>query len=208
MSVMVETEKLIDACRVPETVPSGTFGPWKISRHFVADTLARGFFGFRPYNYMTILSRMTMATMHERDGEVVMEDSPRELRRHLPILLAARGNILVSGLGLGCVVRGLLSKPAVRHIDVVEIDSHILHHVGQEFQNKRVTLHHGNAETIPWPDGKRWDFAWHDVWSEEENLSIVHARLMLRYKKMCNRQGAWMMPRWSKRLMKGSRILK
>lgn len=147
-----------------------------------------------------MLARDTMATLHRGLGEVVMEDSPRELRRHLPILLAASGRVLVSGLGLGCVLRGLLSKPDVEHVDVVEIDPAILELCGAQFAgDPRVTLHLGDAESIWWATGTRWDFAWHDVWSETEALDIVHARLLARYDDWCPVQGAWQFPRIVKR---------
>jgi hypothetical protein len=61
--------------------------------------------------------------LEQDDGrvyEVVMEDSPRELRRHLPIWMHAHGRVLVTGLGLGCVVRGLLASPHVEYIDVAK----------------------------------------------------------------------------------------
>jgi hypothetical protein len=40
---------------------------------------------------------------------------------------------------LGCVVRGLLSKPEVERIDVVEIDGDILRVVGKEFRGDRAS---------------------------------------------------------------------
>ncbi len=131
-----------------------------------------------------------------------MEDSPVELSRHLPIILRARGRVLVSGLGLGCVVRGLLAKPEVDHIDVIEIDPSIVALCGAEFaSNPRVTLHLADARTWPIPDGARWDYAWHDVWSETESLAVVHAGLIARYDSFCDYQGAWMMPRLAMRHM-------
>jgi hypothetical protein len=36
-----------------------------------------------------------------------MNDFPQELKKHLDFVLRARGRVLVTGLGLGCVVRGL-----------------------------------------------------------------------------------------------------
>jgi hypothetical protein len=147
----------------------------------------------------TCLRRITEATMHS-DGEIVMEDSLSELRRHLPIFLAARGRILITGLGLGCVVRGLLVNPDVSHIDVVEIDRQILERVGVEFaDNPRVTLHHGDALTYKMPRD-RWDFAWHDIWCEgNRRLHVLHLRLLRRYHNRVGRQGAWMLPRTVKR---------
>lgn len=194
---------LVDACRVPESVPEAKRFPWQIIRFQHRENMMppeRRMWtilglGDR-YKSYTALARATWETMHEPIGEVVMEDSPRELRRHLPILLAGRGRILVSGLGLGCVVRWLLSKPDVAHIDVIEIDETILELIGPEFAgNDRVTLHHGDAETIELPRSLEWDYAWHDVWSERESLALVHTRLMLRFAKRCRRQGAWMFPR-------------
>lgn len=195
--------QLVDACRVPPTMPNGEFGPWVIATETAA-MFARDFLGFpsgdEPLPY-TVLGRMTLATMHQPYGDIVMEDSPREIRRHLPLLLAARGRVLVSGLGLGCVVRGLLAKPEVEHITVMELDPHILAAVGPEFEgNPRVWLREGDALTLQWSPHAWWDFAWHDVWTEEGSLDVLHAELLARYEKHCGRQGAWQFNRVAKRI--------
>lgn len=39
-------------------------------------------------------------------GELVMTDSLDELNTHLDFMLRAHGRVLITGLGLGCVVRG------------------------------------------------------------------------------------------------------
>jgi hypothetical protein len=203
-------DHLIDACRVPRSVAERRVGLWEIRRYDVRKAGGPSWAEFvrlGPYTEVTALLRDTLATLHSDSGECVMEDSPRELQRHLPILLAAHGRVLVSGLGLGCVVRGLLSKPEVEHIDVVEIDTSIIDLVGREFaRNPRVELHIGDAETIEWPDKSRWDFAWHDVWSETESLDVVHARMLTRYHDVAEVQGCWQFPRvvkraWPRRLL-------
>jgi len=160
---------------------------------------AAGMFRMLCGDRQTALCRVTEATMHLGAGEVVMDDSVVELRRHLPIWLAAAGRVLITGLGLGCVVRGLLASPNVEHIDVIEIDRDILDRVGREFLgNDRVTLCHGNALTCKMP-GKSWDFAWHDIWCEGSDLQLLHLKLIARYRRRCERQGAWMLPRFIKR---------
>jgi hypothetical protein len=132
-------------------------------------------------------------------GDVVMEDSWTELRKHLPIWLAASGRVLVTGLGLGCVVRGLLAKPDVTHIDVIEIDRHILRVIGDQFASEpRVTFHHADALRFPVPHRYTWDFGWHDIW-DEEHLHVLHAKLLKRFHRACGRQGAWQFPRCFKR---------
>lgn len=126
-----------------------------------------------------------------------MEDSQSELQKHLPIWLRARGRVLVTGLGLGCVVRGLLAKPDVDHITVIEIDRSILRIVGHEFEsNTRVSLVHGDALAFH-PNGHHWDYAWHDLWTDgEEHLQCLHARLMAKFFHSCDVQGAWEFPRF------------
>lgn len=197
--------EMIAAMRVPDSIRPGRVGPWEISRVSLEHIMRLNMFmaaGIAPFRSLTMLFRDTLATLHQPLGECVMEDSPTELRRHLPIMIHGRGRILISGLGLGCVVRGLLAKREVEHIDVVEIDPSIVALVGKEFiRNDRVSLHIGDAETIEWPDDARWDYAWHDVWSDQEALQVVHGRLMARYSSMCAHQGAWQFPREAKRSM-------
>lgn len=199
------TAGLLAACRVPDTIAPGNYGPWQI-RRFDVDVLehpaARAALAatIAPFRTFTFLGRHTLGTLMRDVGEGVMDDTPTELRRHLPILLRARGRVLVTGLGLGCVVRGLLARPEVVHIDVVEIDTWILRVIGPEFaQNPRVTLHQGDALSIRWPADVQWDYAWHDLWSDEESWDVLHGRLLVRYDPRCPRQGAWQFPRALKR---------
>lgn len=63
----------------------------------------------------------------------------------------------VTGLGRGCVVRGLLARPQVEHIDVVEIDVGVLDMVGPSFAGEpRLMIHQGDALTYTWPQGARF----------------------------------------------------
>jgi hypothetical protein len=201
-----ERDRLLEAARVPERLSdkiliSGPEAIWSIEHHSAPpDEIGKAYVGWGTY---TVLRRLTESTMHI-DGKIVMEDSVTELSKHLPILLAGRGRILITGLGLGCVVRGLLSKPDVEHIDVVEIDKRILHWVGREFGNDpRVELHLGDALKYEWPEETRWDFAWHDIheMDGDEHVSILHCKLMQRFRKQVTVQGAWGLKPWLKRAL-------
>jgi len=188
----------IKAARVPDTLKSQSFGLWEIWRQSLPDNpIWRAFSGF---DSMTLLSRFTDATLHKDHGEVVMEDSARELRRHLPIWLKAKGRVLVTGLGLGCVVRGLLASPDVEHITVVEIDPKILRIVGKEFEpNSRVRMIEGDALKVKLRE--RFDYAWHDLWTEGDiHLQVLHTRLLKRFYPQVKFQGAWLLPRQVKRV--------
>ena len=190
------------AARVPQDIlPYQKFGMWEIRRAGYADN--------SPYPIglpSAMLLRHTEATIHLETGECVMEDSEKELRQHLPIWMRGRGRILITGLGLGCVVRGLLAGPDVEHIDVIEIDRRILDVVGPEFAGEdRVNLIHGDALKHP-VAGERWDYAWHDIWCDEAegtHLQILHTILISRFMPVCGVQGAWQLPRFLHRLSRG-----
>lgn len=200
MSYRRETraDAFLRAARVPHTLESQKFGLWEIQRQKLDGAAAY----VAGCSSMTVLTRWTAATLHLPFGDIVMEDSLVELRRHIPIWLAAEGRVLKTGLGLGCVVRGLLSNPKVDHVDVVEIDPHICRVVGAEFRgNSRVTLH--QADALTWDFGDlRWDFAWHDIWCEgNDGLQVLHAKLLTHYVDAAKRQGAWMFPREVSRVL-------
>lgn len=216
---MKEAERYLHAARVPVDLHPQAFGPWWIERRPANDALHQAVgmpvIGWPTY---TLLHRFRRppepdprdpfageARCTRPSSEIVMEDSRRELAQHLPIWLAARGRVLVTGLGLGCVVRGLLASPRVEHIDVVEIDEGILGVIGPEFQaDPRVTLHLGDALKFRWPAGSRWDFAWHDLWTDgPRHLVHLHAALLKKHRKSVPLQGAWKLPRMLKRLVPG-----
>jgi hypothetical protein len=129
-------------------------------------------------------------------GYTVMDDSDREIRRHMCAVVEARGRILKTGLGFGCFVRACLRKPEVEHIDVVEISRDVIDHFGAEFRNNsRVTIHHADAFEFPL-QGKRWDLVWHDIYCDgNDGLARLHTKLLRRYRQHCDKQGAWAMPR-------------
>jgi len=134
-------------------------------------------------------------------GYTIMDDSDSEIMRHMAAILTAKGRVLKTGLGFGCFVRACLLKPEVERIDVVEIDAEIIEHFGAEFVgNPRVTIHHADAFEFQLT-GKRWDLAWHDIYCDgNEGLQSLHVKLIKRYLKHCDRQGAWKLPRWVGRL--------
>jgi spermidine synthase len=187
---MVSIDSIIAAAHVPPHIPEIKFGLWSFWRVAAPGAGVQEIWGV---DNLAILGRISWLTVHQDEYEIVMEDSNPELRRHLPIFRHGRGRVLVSGLGLGCVVRGLLAKPEVEHIDVVEIDREIIDHFGAEFAgDSRVTVHYGDALKYRWPRGTRWDVAWHDiVCVKGDGLLFQHLRLVRRFYGRCKKQGWW-----------------
>lgn len=133
---------------------------------------------------------------------IVMSDTPDEMRDLFPVLTTARGRVLVNGLGLGCVIRGLLTNDDIEHIDVVEISPDLIELIGPYYDDPRVTIHEGDAATFEWPKGTRWNYAWHDVWDEltTDNLNessnglarpCSYERLHRKYGGRVDLQASW-----------------
>ena len=137
-------------------------------------------------------------------GDVIMDDSRHEVLQHMPAILAARGRVLKTGLGMGCFVRAILLKDEVDHVDVVEIDEKIIKHFGAQFSdNPRVTVHHADALQWEPPEGAKYDLVWHDVWCEGNvGLSDLHTKLLRRFAKLAPKHGAWAYPRVVKKTLR------
>lgn len=207
----------LDAARVPDVWRARwhnrSFGLWQLVFHDlleISPALHRVM--VREYGCLAVmgLHRWTNATLMRGLGECVMEDSPAELARHLPLWLAARGRVLITGLGLGCCVRGALANPAVEHIDVVELEPELLAIVGEEFRdNPRVTLIEGDAIAYCNTTRVRYDVAWHDLWTDTMyGLHRMHVEMIAAIEQLASRhdwptplQGAWAMPRQVKRVL-------
>lgn len=199
-------DAILQAMRA-DCVPAGISGLWEVKRGLVVGTeherrmfqLKNNFPSceFPPPDTYTYLLRWTLATQHKSHGELVMNDFPGELKKHLDFVLKAGGRVLVTGLGLGCVVRGLLAHGRVSTIDVIERDPDVIKLCAGSVESPKVRIIQADARDWS-PDGQ-YDFGWHDLWSDpdkdEENLALTHFKLMDRLAEDIPRQGAWAMPR-------------
>jgi hypothetical protein len=138
----------------------------------------------------------------EGRGETWMTNTAQEVLDHQHAFENAHGRVLVHGLGLSCVVSGLLALEAVEHIDVVEMDPNVIALVGPAYADEeRVTIHQGNCLTFPWPDSVRWNYVWHDIWAtiSDANLDepeaaengITYEMLRDQFADRADMQGFW-----------------
>ena len=172
-------------------VPEGKSGPWKVEKFKVKGTeiqamrLASEGRGLSPGIYTRL--------KHEKSWDPMMSDTPAEIRDHLEIIRKAHGRVLLNGLGLGVVLKAILNKPEVTHVDVVEINQDIINLVWPTYKdNPKITLHHADAFTIQWPKGTRWNVAWHDIWPNicVDNLEEM-AKLHRKYGRRVDWQDSW-----------------
>lgn len=137
----------------------------------------------------------------ESDWVPVMSDTPAEICEHAHALNNARGRVLITGLGLGCLPHALLSLDDVTRIDIVEIDPDVIELSGAYFTDPRVHIHRGSAvDPSALPSDLRWDYAWHDIWTHisARNLDprtaehgISYGMLFDLYEARTTQQSAW-----------------
>lgn len=178
-------------------VPKASSGLWFIEKlnlpkgHLV---LHEGEYVDTPPGIYTYLRIVTDSTVHLR-GEIVMEDTPHELRTHLGFIMRAYGRVLVTGLGLGCVIRGLLKNPAVEHVTCIENSPDVLKLIGPYMPADRLTI--VQADALKWTaqNTERFDCAWHDLWTNrdkgEPHLDLWHQQLIFNCRDKVAQQGAW-----------------
>lgn len=142
----------------------------------------------------------TTRLMGPDDDQIVtwMSDTRAEIMEHSPLLntlwwleRSEKPRVLVNGLGIGMAVRAALNHGA-SHVDVVEINEHVIDLVAPNFADDPVTIHHADAHEIRWPVGARWDLAWHDIWPfiSAANLPEMD-RLHRRYNRRVRWQASW-----------------
>lgn len=172
------------------TIPTGTAGPWTIDKFTITDEpsianlrLMRDGRGIKPGEY----TRLT----HAKRG-VVMSDTTAEKRDHYAFVRAARGHVLINGLGIGMCLNACLRKPTVTAVTVVEVDADIIGLVGPHYADPRVAIVHASAFDYKPPAGVRYGAVWHDIWDSicEDNLPEMH-RLHRKYGRIADWQGSW-----------------
>lgn len=207
---MTLKENVLKAARATH-IPEGRSGRWTVQRFRTLGPLLvpreEGKVAVLPAGEYTQLYCMTDATMHQI-GELVMDDTERELKKHLSFMLAAHGRVLITGLGLGCVVRGCLANPAVKHVVCIERSMDVMNLVGTQMprDDKRLTII--LADALEWvPRHSRpgeFDCAWHDLWTDtcqgEPHLALWHSKLLVHcIESKVKVVGAWSFPRYIRR---------
>lgn len=192
-----------------DAIPEGWEGLWFVMKQHIPQDTTGNRFGkqvFVPAGTMTYLRCITDSTIFAQPpGDLVMEDSNYELQTHLGFVMRAFGSVLITGLGLGCVVRGLLANPKVEHVTVIENSPDVLKLVAPHMPTERLTII--EAEALKWTATNKqpFDCGWHDLWTNrdagEPHLDMWHTALLMNCRRTIKQQGAWALNRTIKREM-------
>lgn len=140
-----------------------------------------GFMVVRPGHYVKLVA----------DGALQMSDTDMEWRTNMTLLVEARGDILVAGLGIGFVLPALIDNKRVTSITVIERNKDVIALVAPHFRSSKLRIVKGDAKT---PDkalnGDKFDVVWLDIWSTfcGDNLKEM-ASLKKQYRKRVRRGG-------------------
>ena len=156
--------------RIKSTVPPNEIGNWAIEKFEVSEE------GASFHNLRCALhgshreietGTYTKLTRQSTFKDVVMSDTPAEIRDHLNFMYRAEGDVLVNGLGLGLVIEGLMSNPNVKHVTVIEISSDVIQLVAGYLKSRydgQLSIIHADALEWKSPKGKVYNCVWHDIW--------------------------------------------
>ena len=117
-------------------VPAGERGRWSISTFEIAVDIQN----LRMCRDGRGCSPGTFTRLVRDKRTTVMSDTDAEINDFLPLIHAAFGDVLVSGLGLGCVTQALLARPEVNSVTVIEIDADVIALVGPHLECDRLTI--------------------------------------------------------------------
>jgi hypothetical protein len=104
--------------------------------------------------------------------EVMMSDTPYELLSSAKFIMAAHGDVLIIGLGLGATTLPVLKKKTVRSVTVIELNKFVIKAVEgplrkalSKRQNKKLRVINANGRT--WDgDGQPYNTIWIDIWPD------------------------------------------
>ena len=186
------------------SVPEGKSGNWRVERFSVSEEeeelgRMRALYSFSDRGRFVPAGEYTRLIVSP--GGTMMSDTPDELRDHLWPVTESEGTCLVSGLGLGCVVEGMLKKTTsdgrdlVKKVIVLEKSEDVIDLVGGHFMNRygdRLEIRNVDAFEYKPPKGEKYWLVWHDVWLDicKDNLDEM-TKLHRRYARRTILQDSW-----------------
>ena len=183
------------------TIKPGKKGKWKIDRFTLTesqiglDNLRNIRDGF-PELCVAPGEYTRLVRVKNSHNVVVMSDTRMEALTNKPCISAAKGRVLVHGLGMGFLLENILRKPEVSYVRVIEIDPDLITLVKPHFKvdilADRLEIIEDNAlERRPEPNEK-YDLVWHDIWDglSSDNLAQM-STLQRRWARRCETQMCW-----------------
>lgn len=180
-------------------VPDGKSGAWEVSTFEVTEDEIKIFnirAMFQPGGRIMKVGTFKQLT---RNGQIIMSNTPAEIRDHAHFIFTAKRNknILINGLGLGVALTEILKSGDVEKVTVIEKSEDVIKLVAPTFSNDpRVNIIHADAFEWKPPKGEKYDAVWHDIW---DNICASNLPEMTKLHRKYGRRTAWQ-GSWAKEL--------
>lgn len=183
--------------KMAEKLPEGELGLARI-KHFTLDAKAAAFTSMR-----AAITGGREAPIREGSyaqlfvgNTLMMSDTQMERRSNAHFVRAAKGHVLIAGLGLGMIVHAILENPEVLSVTVVEKYADVIKLVGPTLTDPRVKCVEGDVLTWRPEKGTKFDVIYHDVWPDicADNLKEIQFlhRAFRRFLAPGGWQNSWM----------------
>lgn len=179
------------------TVPDGKKGDWEIDTFTIEknDPLLAmsNLRAIRDNGGLTVVRPGTFKRLTCKGRGVIMSNTRMEVNTALEAYCHAHGRVLINGLGLGMVLEGVLSKPEVTYVRVIEKEQDVIDLVGPHFANDpRVEIICADAYEYKPAKGEKFDYVWHDIWDDLSSANFPEmATLNRKYARAAAKQGTW-----------------
>jgi hypothetical protein len=182
---------------IPVEIPEGTSGPWSISSYEVSEDAEilerlRAAFSSQRGRYVPAGTYKSL----RRNGNIIMSNTPNEIRDCSSFFYKAKNRVLINGLGLGITLDVILNKLndddsySITEVTVIELSQDVINLIAPYFKDPRVNII--NADAYEYKPIGRFNVVWHDIWDDicADNLIGMH-KLHRKYGKKTDWQGSW-----------------
>lgn len=189
--------------RMCDVIPEGKQGLAEIAHYDISEAAARAAMISALANShrqrAPSAGRYCMLTVNKH---LVMSDTFEERYTNYDLLRAARGDVLIAGLGIGMVLTSILKKPEVdsvlvieKHQDVIDLVEPHIKKVCRKGMLFEVTC----ADIFDWkpPKGQKWDAIYFDIWPDARINLEQSTRLKRKFAR--RKQGIEWMQSWNEK---------
>lgn len=191
--IELEKELVAENEHYPVSVYEGKRGLWRVARVQVCGNGLQNLRYIRDGIPECVVSPGEYVGLFNEDG-LVMSNTQLEYRTSRAFVARANGRVLVSGLGLGMLIRPLLARSEVTSLTVLEIERDVIALVAPFYADCEPRLNIVHADALSWSAarGERFDCAFHDIWpSFGPGYLDKYRSIKLHHRRWAKRQECW-----------------
>lgn len=176
-------------------IPDSTYGEWKIISYTVTQKEADLNNLRCTFNFSDRFVEPGTYKVLKRNDITVMSNTPAEIRDLYSVLFNAKGHILINGLGLGCIIKGLYEGPnknLIKSVTVIEISPDLINLISPYYKYPNLNIICADAFDWKPPKNMRYNYIWHDIWDDICSANLIEMKKLHRkYSRKCEYQASW-----------------